>query len=44
MSVFGWWPSLAMAHLGQFLGVWLAILGLGPSKPELAVRLAPGQD
>ena len=29
MGVFGWWPSLAMAHLGQFLGVWLAVLGPG---------------
>ena len=29
LDMAGWWPSLAMAHLGQFLGVWLAVLGPG---------------
>ena len=29
-GVFGWRPNLAMALLSQFLGVWLAVLNLGP--------------
>ena len=41
--MFGWQPSLATAHLGQFLGVWLPEVVLGPGWDGPAVPLEPGQ-